>query len=51
MIAIAVLPNRIREQQAEEFEISGPVSDTGPETVSSPGFGAAAQAAAPVTAD
>ncbi len=51
VIAITVLPNRIREQQAEEFEISGPDSDSSPETVATPGIGEAIPTVASVTAD
>jgi len=51
VIAVAVLPNRIREQQAEEFEISGPDSDSGTETAPAPGLGTSAPAVVPARAD
>ncbi len=51
VIAVAVLPNKVREQQAEEFEVANPDSDFGTESGPAPGFGAAVPAVLPVRVD
>lgn len=51
VIAVAVLPNKIREQQAEEFEVADLNSDADPDRGPVPGFGSAVPAVIPVRAD
>lgn len=51
VIAVAVLPNKIREQQAEEFEVADPDSKAGTERVIAPNLGPASPAVLPARVD
>lgn len=51
LIAVAVLPNKIREQQAEEFEVADPNSGPGIEGAVAPGPGSSVPAVLPVRVD